>query len=506
MKRYNYLLFFSAFVSVFSCVSDSETENTPKEKEEKSNSITIIFQAVNTIDTLERFPTGIRPYNQPAISYNNKYAQSSFFKPANLNESDTITIPLDKEFIWVKHYYYQLDGYNFLLHRGDTVVFNYENGVPVGTIANRSTLPYSVNFEKLKREHFSQKGLQGKSFFNFHKFDYTDEEIAEFSHRMLASLSKEDKFLDSLHAARQIDSLAYVSFKNRIVFEELDLRYWKNLKFYFGKQPLLNSELLAKEELLPYSYYTDFVKSYATDYIYKWELADQNKGHEYNPALLFDSAQVSPQLSGGVKEYLLFDYLQQIAERNSLDDFNNYFNNFKSLVNDTSYINYLTNTYLVDLNEAKYETETLNLVDSKKRKTGLEEILAKHKGKVIYIDLWASWCTPCRVAMPASYELAQSYAGDEVVFIYLSIDTDFEKWQLASVKEKIQGYSENYLVVNADKASYFKELKFQSIPRYLLYDRAGNLVHKNAPGPGGEEIRKLLDKYLAKENEKVSSL
>ena len=37
----------------------------------------------------------------------------------------------------------------------------------------------------------------------------------------------------------------------------------------------------------------------------------------------------------------------------------------------------------------------------------------------------------------------------------------------------------------------------QSIPRYLLYDRQGKLVHKNAPGPGSDAIRKLLDQYLA---------
>ena len=48
--------------------------------------------------------------------------------------------------------------------------------------------------------------------------------------------------------------------------------------------------------------------------------------------------------------------------------------------------------------------------------------LSDYKGKVVYLDFWASWCAPCRVSFPFYNELHQDYEGKDVVILAVSVD------------------------------------------------------------------------------------
>src|SRR5699024_9427160 len=126
----------------------------------------------------------------------------------------------------------------------------------------------------------------------------------------------------------------------------------------------------------------------------------------------------------------------------------------------------------------------------------LKDILSNNKGKVIYIDFWASWCAPCRDVMPDAKKLANQFLDKDVTFIYLSIDDNKSLWEKASIEEELDKVSTNFLVLNYRAANMFKELKLQTIPRYILFNKNGELVHQNASGPDSDEIRSLLNKYL----------
>lgn len=80
--------------------------------------------------------------------------------------------------------------------------------------------------------------------------------------------------------------------------------------------------------------------------------------------------------------------------------------------------------------------------------------------------------------------------------MYVSVDLDFEKWKNASEKEKLYENENNLLALNYPDAIFYRDLQLKSIPRYLIYDKKGKLVHLNAPSPETVEIREELNKYL----------
>ena len=128
----------------------------------------------------------------------------------------------------------------------------------------------------------------------------------------------------------------------------------------------------------------------------------------------------------------------------------------------------------------------------------VNSMLNKTPNKIIYVDYWASWCGPCRRLMPATRKLKEHYKNQEVVFVYLSIDEDKNKWLKASRNEKIDNYEHNYLIINHNATNLDNKLKILSITRYLIYDKKGRLVNHDAPNPETFEIKVVLNTLINK--------
>ena len=62
-------------------------------------------------------------------------------------------------------------------------------------------------------------------------------------------------------------------------------------------------------------------------------------------------------------------------------------------------------------------------------KETFNKILQENKGKVIYIDCWATWCGPCKKAMPDSKKLMKKYEGTDVSFVYVCIESEEKLWK-----------------------------------------------------------------------------
>jgi len=116
--------------------------------------------------------------------------------------------------------------------------------------------------------------------------------------------------------------------------------------------------------------------------------------------------------------------------------------------------------------------------------------LSEFKGKVVYIDFWASWCGPCKAQFPYARKLHETLPGKlkkDIVFLYISIDETVERWQEGIKSNGLEDFVNGH-VEGGWGAEVLAKLGIRSIPRYMLVDKSGKIVDANARRPNDPEI------------------
>ncbi|MEO5947766.1 MAG: TlpA disulfide reductase family protein [Chitinophagaceae bacterium] len=131
-----------------------------------------------------------------------------------------------------------------------------------------------------------------------------------------------------------------------------------------------------------------------------------------------------------------------------------------------------------------------------KTETNFSTILNSFKGQVVYLDIWASWCAPCRSEMPAAAKLREKYKDEQIQFLYISIDNNFNLWNKAIIQEELNVFSNSYLLLDFENSDFKKKFRVGPIPRYLVIDKLGNVIISEAPRPSEESLSQILDDML----------
>ncbi|WP_430935482.1 TlpA family protein disulfide reductase [Saccharicrinis sp. 156] len=116
--------------------------------------------------------------------------------------------------------------------------------------------------------------------------------------------------------------------------------------------------------------------------------------------------------------------------------------------------------------------------------------LASLKGKLVVIDVWATWCGPCIAESPYFEKLAKRYGNEAVEFISISIDSSDKPWKKYLAKHEKK--SKQYICNRTNFAKY----ELFGVPRFMIIDKQGNFIDAFAPAPSNERFEELIKQNI----------
>lgn len=184
-----------------------------------------------------------------------------------------------------------------------------------------------------------------------------------------------------------------------------------------------------------------------------------------------------------IAEYLLRNYISSY-------DYNKDFSKGLSILEKCTHKYSLSEEYINDFKKKIYTIDRapfpdITFYDSE----GKEHTFEEFKGYYVYIDIWASWCVPCCKEIPHLQKLEKELRNPAVKFLSISIDRNEKSWKKKIAEMDLQG--NQWLNKNNEISS---RLNITAIPRFLLYDKDGQLINIDAFRPSNPQTKEMLEK------------
>lgn len=452
-----------------------------------------------------------RMSSKAELSFNLDKLNSSYYIPDYSKKIDTIVIKSLRSNIEIQHKYKGIDNISFIARPCDTLYFNYKDKMPIVRNSKRSK-KYDYSYEELIRKKvylgdfpaylkyynllcFADEAVEFNSIPKKERFGvildseklYDSKYHSQKYKKAIIQFNKEEQILDSLISNDLISKDISSFYKDRIKYKRLTIKSSKESHYSFN-------DFKQTDSLLKYSFYRDIISDIAYhEIVSKAKITKVSNGYIRNKEEIYDKIRANPYLSYGTKKFLSYRYIESILESSSNEQIKKYFKLFKNAyAKDTILISNLVKEYNLNVEIS----DDIDLINKSGVKTSFKEILEKNKGKLIYVDLWASWCSPCRSLMPSSHKLRDEYKGKNIIFVYLAYNDKLNSWKGILNSVNLAEYKNNYLITNSRKSRYLMSLNVETIPRFLLFDKKGKLIHKNAPKPDSKEIQTIFNKYI----------
>ncbi|UZR97049.1 TlpA family protein disulfide reductase [Chondrinema litorale] len=327
-------------------------------------------------------------------------------------------------------------------------------------------------------------------FSNFHQA-YIDS--VKLSAEQKATLEKKNQLM--LISLKE----RYIDFYETGSSSDKDKTKWGKLNDSFYDFPLVASyfdnELLRDD-------YIDQIDDYADQYVLK---------PLYDSLPKISATQINDTLAvGEVLPFLIADAIKQrdypekikelMLAQNTLEVLDNGISHISdSLLNNFEKL-YPKSEFLYYIHKQIKKVQPLTVGNIAPNITGItfggeHFSLDQLKGKVVYVDVWATWCGPCKTEMPFAEKLQDEFKGnDEVVFLNVSVDAKKEKWDEMLKEKPIGGV--NIIIPTDDLSAFLKTYSVSGIPRYILIDQEGKLIDANALRPSTGKVKAEIEKLL----------
>ncbi len=195
-----------------------------------------------------------------------------------------------------------------------------------------------------------------------------------------------------------------------------------------------------------------------------------------------------------IKSFVIAQQLDEV-EITNLSQFNNYFLPIKSYVVQEDVKRKYNEVYAQFANDTMFLGKPafdISLPDT----SGKIINLNSYKGKVIFIDTWATWCGLCKEQLPFLKELEEAYKNEQgIVFAGISIDRskDIPKWKSMIKTQQLPGLQ----LLDEGGKKFRYPMHIEAIPRFLLIDKKGNWIEVRCPKPDEKQrIHQYIDRAL----------
>ena len=477
MKKISFVHFVIFMLFLCSC-------NHPSSPKEVNSNIVVIFQNTPKHETTNRGIGHSTTLPSTIFNFVNEQGELQYYLP-KMHGCDTLIIPSHYGYAEVMHRNQSIEDNYYLIEAGDTILFTYTDNLRPqlqSLHSEEKTWLYTIPEHDARLIH-KQTGysiktlctsrLYGAMWFALNNPQYRSDKskqhilnryrnICPNIDSLQVILSEyqiaQTRYIDSLESCGKISSL-YADFYRKGVdrhcIEQILLS--DSLLFYPSSHSVIKGLLMSKSssEIIAFSHDSTIIPKARLSVVDYMLRINKENGSAFSSSIVDALNEAYEQLTGNT-----FD-----PEK-------------KHIVTDT-------------------QAGSMIITDLEGNTTTFDKLLKEHIGKVIYVDLWASWCAPCLATMPDAEKLRKTYKNKNVVFIYLAVNDNEEAWKRAVEQYHTSTYDGiNFIVVNPKEAVFLKEIDNRHIPQYLLYDRSGKLVDANAPKPGTQEIREIINDLM----------
>ncbi len=298
---------------------------------------------------------------------------------------------------------------------------------------------------------------------------------------------KEDEFLEKIDQyiadnnkvleSKGFDKVFQEKEKTRLLYDVCGIlwQYAQNRdcsEEYIAK---MKSLMVEEDWLLQLDSYTNFMEG-AVAYFAGKALENQENASVKEKTLNVLNYVLSNIKSQAVKEYLVASFSISYIDSEGVDDAEEVKAIFNKEVTNSVMQAAFNSLYAQGSSVAKgSKAHGFKYLDINGKEVSLDDF----KGRYVYIDIWATWCAPCREEYPHLQMLEKAFQGTNISFVSISTDQDEAKWKQTVKDEKMGGIQ---LHTGGDE-DFLNAFRVKGIPRFILINPEGRIENANMTRP-----------------------